>query len=61
MELRNLITFIHVAEPVDARDLDVYDVHANLWKRLICHKHKGMSKALRTVIDYIQEHEFPGA
>ena len=45
---------------MDAGDLDVYDVHANLWKRLICHKHKWMSKALLTVIDYIQEHEFPG-
>ena len=41
--------------------LDVCDVHVEIWKQLIYHKHKWMSKALRTVIDYIQEHEFPGA
>ena len=45
---------------MDAGDLDVYDVHVDIWKRLICHKYKWMSKALRTVIDYIQEHEVPG-
>ena len=52
------------AERLDAGELcylDVCDVHVEIWKQLIYHKNKWMSKALRTVIDYIQEHEFPGA
>ena len=41
--------------------LDVCDVQVDIWKQLIYHKNKWMSKALRTVIDYIKEHEFPEA
>ena len=38
--------------------LDVSDIHIEIWKQLIYHKNKWMSKSLKTVIDYIKEHEF---
>ena len=38
--------------------LDVRDVNVDIWKQLIYHKNKWMSKALRTVIDYIKANEF---
>ena len=38
--------------------LDVRDMELDIWKQLIYHKNKWMSKCLRTVIDYIAEHEF---
>ena len=38
--------------------LDVTDMNIEIWKQLIYHKNKWMSKALRTVIEYIKENEF---
>ena len=38
--------------------LDVVDVDIDIWKQLIYHKNKWMSKSLRTFIEYIQAHEF---
>ena len=38
--------------------LDVTDMNIEIWKQLIHHKNKWMSKTLRTVIDYIKETEF---
>ena len=38
--------------------LDVCDVNVEIWKQLIYHKNKWMSKSLKTIIDYIKEHEF---
>ena len=38
--------------------LDVCDVHIELWKQLIYHKNKWMSKSLKTVIEYIKALEF---
>jgi len=38
--------------------LDVCDIKIDIWKQLIYHKNKWMSKSLRTVIEYIMEHDF---
>ncbi len=38
--------------------LDVRDMEIEIWKQLIYHKNKWMSKSLRTVIEYIKETEF---
>ena len=38
--------------------LDVTDVNIDIWKQLIYHKNKWMSKSLRTFIEYIRTHEF---
>ena len=38
--------------------LDVTDMRVEIWKQLIYHKNKWMSKCLRTFIDYICTHEF---
>ena len=38
--------------------LDVRDLHVDIWKQLIYHKNKWMSKALKTVIEYIKHWEF---
>ena len=38
--------------------LDVCDMKLDIWKQLIHHKNKWLSKSLRTVIEYIKEHEF---
>ena len=38
--------------------LDVTDMKLDIWKQLIYHKNKWMSKALRTVIEYIKDHDF---
>lgn len=48
-------------ELVDAGELcylDVCDMHIEIWKQLIYHKNKWMSKTLKTVIEYIKSHEF---
>ena len=103
MELRNLITFIHVAElgsftkaaeqlgysqstiSFQIKQLEdelgcllferinhtitltqrghelvsyVCDIEIDIWKQLIYHKNKWMSKALRSLIDYIIENDF---
>ena len=39
--------------------LDICDVHVEIWKQLIYHKNKWMSKSLKTVIDSIAALEFP--
>lgn len=39
--------------------LDVCDMHIDIWKQLIYHKNKWMSKSLKTVLEYIKEYEFP--
>lgn len=38
--------------------LDVHDIHVDIWKQLIYHKNKWMSKSLKTFIDYVKENEF---
>ena len=38
--------------------LDICDVNVEIWKQLIYHKNKWLSKSLKTVIDYIREQEF---
>lgn len=38
--------------------LDVSDVKIEIWKQLIYHKNKWMSKSLKSVIEYIKAHEF---
>ncbi len=38
--------------------LDVSDMEIDIWKQLIYHKNKWLSKSLRTVIEYIKENEF---
>lgn len=38
--------------------LDVRDMDIDIWKQLIYHKNKWMSKALKTFIDYIKTNEF---
>ena len=38
--------------------LDVTDINIEIWKQLIYHKNKWMSRSLKTVIEYIKSHEF---
>ncbi len=38
--------------------LDVCDMNTEIWKQLIYHKNKWMSKALKTLINYIIENDF---
>ena len=38
--------------------LDVCDVNIDVWKQLIYHKNKWMSKSMKIFIDYVKEHEF---
>lgn len=38
--------------------LDVCDMNIEIWKQLIYHKNKWISKSLKTVIEYIKELEF---
>ena len=38
--------------------LDVCDIATDIWKQLIYHKNKWMSKTLRAFIEYIKENEF---
>ena len=39
--------------------LDVCDMHIDIWKQLIYHKNKWMSRSLKAVIEYIKAQEFP--
>ena len=61
----NMISFLpdFVTKPlVDSGALcylDVCDMNIEIWKQLIYHKNKWMSKSLKTVIAYIKENEFP--
>ena len=60
----DMISFLpdFVTKPlVDSGDLcylDVCDMNIEIWKQLIYHKNKWMSKSLKTVIEYIKEYEF---
>ena len=48
-------------DPVEAGKLvymDVCDMELEIWKQLIYHKNKWISKSLKTVIDYIIAHDF---
>ena len=38
--------------------LDVCDIHVDIWKQLIYHKNKWISKSMKTFIDYVKEKEF---
>lgn len=38
--------------------LDVCDMELDIWKQLIYHKNKWISKGLKTVIDYIKKNDF---
>lgn len=38
--------------------LDVCDMNVDIWKQLIYHKNKWISKSLKTFIEYIKENEF---
>ena len=38
--------------------LDICDMNIEIWKQLIYHKNKWMSKTLRTFIDYVKTHQF---
>ena len=38
--------------------LDICDMKIEIWKQLIYHKNKWMSKSLKNVIEYIKSHEF---
>ena len=40
--------------------LDVSDINVDIWKQLIYHKNKWMSKSLKAFIEYIGETEFSG-
>ena len=60
----NMISFLpdFVTKPfVDRGELcylDVCDINMDLWKQLIYHKNKWLSKSLKTFIEYIKENEF---
>ena len=60
----NMISFLPdfvTKDYVDAGKLcylDVCDVSIDIWKQLIYHKNKWMSKSLRMLIEYIKSHEF---
>lgn len=38
--------------------LDIIDINIDIWKQLIYHKNKWMSKSLKIFIEYIKTHEF---
>ena len=38
--------------------LDICDMDLEIWKQLIYHKNKWLSKSLKTVIEYIKTHDF---
>ena len=60
----NMISFLpdFVTQPwVEAGKLcylDVCDVNIDIWKQLIHHKNKWMSRSLKTLIEYIKVYEF---
>ena len=63
----DMISFLpdFVTKPfVDAGELcylDVCDMNIEIWKQLIYHKNKWMSKSLKTVLEYIKTNEFSEA
>lgn len=60
----NMISFLPdfvTRELVDSGELcylDVSDMKLEIWKQLIYHKNKWVSKSMKTFIEYIKEHEF---
>lgn len=60
----NMISFLpdFVTKPLIESDklcyLDVCDMNIDIWKQLIYHKNKWMSKSLKAFIDYVKEKEF---
>ena len=60
----NMISFLpdfttkHLVDAGVLCYLDICDVDVEIWKQLIYHKNKWLSKSLKTVIDYIKENEF---
>lgn len=62
----DMISFLpdFVTKPmIDAGKLcyiDVCDLHIEIWKQLIYHKNKWLSKTLRAFIDYLKANEFSG-
>ena len=60
----NMISFLpdFVTKPmIDSGELcflDVRDMNIEIWKQLIYHKNKWMSKSLKTFIDYVKQTEF---
>ena len=60
----NMISFLpdfatkHLVDAGVLCYLDICDVNVEIWKQLIYHKNKRLSKSLKTVIDYIKENEF---
>ncbi len=60
----NMISYLpdFVTKPlIDSGELcylDVRDMNIDIWKQLIYHKNKWMSKSLRTFINYVKEKEF---
>ena len=38
--------------------LDVTDMNIEIWKQLIYHKNKWLSKSMKRVIEYVKTHEF---
>ena len=38
--------------------LDIVDMNIDIWKQLIYHKNKWLSKSMKTFIEYIKTHEF---
>lgn len=60
----NMISYLpdFVTKPlIDSGELcylDVRDFNIEIWKQLIYHKNKWMSKSLKTFIDYVKEKEF---
>jgi len=60
----NMLSFLPdfvTQELIDAGKLfylDVCDMHVDIWKQLIYHKHKWLSKSLRTFIEYVKQQEF---
>lgn len=60
----NMISFLpefttkHLVDAGVLCYLDICDVNIEIWKQLIYHKNKWLSRSLKTVIAYIKEHEF---
>ena len=60
----NMISYLpdFVTKPLIASGklcyLDVCDMEIDIWKQLIYHKNKWMSKSLNAIIDYISKNEF---
>jgi hypothetical protein len=64
LEESNMISYLPdfvTKEAIDSGKLcflDVSDMNIDIWKQLIHHKNKWMSKSLKTVINYIKAHDF---